>query len=892
MGKARPVLDAALAYLQAGRSVVPIAPGCKVPSVLRPTTGAPVRLRWKRYQETPATTAAVRRWFRGKDPVGIGIIAGPVSGTTLEGGTPAALEFLDFDNLDTYTCFVEFAESRGHGPLLGGLPCEETPRDGRHLGYLCAQWAGNTKLAQRRTGVDAKGRAIITTLIETRGAGGQCVVAPTPPGIHPDAPARGYVTLRGSWENIPVITSEAREALWECARALNEYVAEEVFRVAPPAAGMPAGSHPGDDFNRRVTPERVLELLTRRNWVVTHRRNGTAYLRRPGKAGDGWSATLGHVAPNVLYVFSSNAVPFEMERAYDPFGIYARLEHCGDFQAAAKALAAEGYGAHTGGTRRETSEATVCSSIVDRNGQATGGAPAADIPVIRLGADMTAAVDGLQEALLVLPRGPHLYQRARQLCVIARGVTPPRWLRRPPETPVIAPVMPPFLRELAGRAASWERYDKRQRAWGVTMPPVWVVDTLLARPAWPFPPLEGVVCAPTLRPDGSLLTTPGYDPETGLYLDLSGASYPALRGRPTLDDARTAVGRLQQVFVDFPFAASHHFSTVLAAVLSLVARHAVQGNVPLYAVRSTTRGSGKGLLVDTVSVIATGRPAPRWAHTRNEDEERKRLLTIAMAGDALIHIDNVTHPLGSAPLDLALTAPTVADRLLGRQQRCEAPMQAVFFASGNNMVFRGDMARRVVPVDLDPQVERPEERETFTHAPLLPWVLQERPTLVVAALTILRAYFVAGRPSQGVKPLGSFEEWSTIVRQALIWAGEVDPCDGRMDIEAESDQDYEALHTLLEAWYACYGTRNRTLKQVVADIRRHTQAGSASGEWDELRDALGSLDANDTGQGLNTRVIGEALRAWRGRLIGGKRFMRVGTDRKGVAEWRIEGLPG
>lgn len=30
--------------------------------------------------------------------------------------------------------------------------------------------------------------------------------------------------------------------------------------------------------------------------------------------------------------------------AYDPFGVYARLEHGGDFKATAKALAAHGYG--------------------------------------------------------------------------------------------------------------------------------------------------------------------------------------------------------------------------------------------------------------------------------------------------------------------------------------------------------------------------------------------------------------------------------------------------------------------------------------------------------------------------------------------------------------------
>ena len=250
------------------------------------------------------------------------------------------------------------------------------------------------------------------------------------------------------------------------------------------------------------------------------------------------------------------------------------------------------------------------------------------------------------------------------------------------------------------------------------------------------------------------------------------------------------------------------------------------------------------------------------------------------------------HALGSGPLDLALTAPTFADRILGKQISREAPMQVVFFASGNNMVFQGDMARRVVPIDLYPQMEHPEERDNFTHSPLLPWVLRERPSLVVAALTILRAYFVAACPRQGISALGSFEEWSTLVRQALIWAGEADPCESRKDLEAESDADHEALSTILAAWYACYGTQAKTLRQVAQDIQRHGETAWLAHAWEELRDALGSLDPHDPGKGFNARLVGEALRGWKGRLIGDKRFVRAGMDRNKSVQWQIEVVSG
>jgi putative DNA primase/helicase len=381
---------------------------------------------------------------------------------------------------------------------------------------------------------------------------------------------------------------------------------------------------------------------------------------------------------------------------------------------------------------------------------------------------------------------------------------------------------------------------------------------------------------------------PGYDAATGLYLDTGGVNYPEVCSRPTLDDARSAIGLLQEAFCDFPWAHEQHdFSATLAALLSLVARYAIQGNVPLFAVRSTTRASGKGLLVDTISIIATGRHAPRWAQTLDEDEEHKRLVTVGLAGDLTIHIDNVAHPLGTGPLDLAITAETISGRILGTQKEIEVPMHVVFFASGNNMVFKGDMARRVVPIDLDPRMERPEERDNFTHPLLLSWVLEKRPRLLAAALTILRAYVEAGRPAQRVKPLGSFEQWSMLVRQALLWAGELDPCAGHQNIEAESDENFEKLSSLLETWHVCYQTTAKTLASVIYDASSKAVEIGPRNEWNDLRDALGAFDAKYDGKRPLGKPVSYALRAWKGRVIAGKRLVSAGKEHH-AAQWQIE----
>src|SRR5262249_8853941 len=191
------------------------------------------------------------------------------------------------------------------------------------------------------------------------------------------------------------------------------------------------------------------------------------------------------------------------------------------------------------------------------------------------------------------------------------------------------------------------------------------------------------------------------------------------------------------------------------------------------------------------------------------------------------------------------------------------PMNAVFFASGNNLTYKSDTARRVLPIKLAPLMEKPEERTGFQHMPLLAWVRQERPRLVVAALTAVKAYFTAGCPPHGGTQFGSLEEWSDLVRQALIWAGQADPCEGRKNIEAESDAGYEALATLLQAWQACYETRAYTLKHAVQDIAtRAVETPSAvtpANEWNELSDALSAFDSRYDGKRLDGRPGGDRL---------------------------------
>jgi len=210
----------ALAFRAAGRPVLPIAPGCKKPSTVHATTGEIKTLAWKRYQAQRPTEGQIRSWFGVDAMMGLGMACGPVSGVQID-DVPYALEVLDVDETESLDQLVEAAHWQGRGELLARLLHQRTPGGAGHFAYLCQEWAGNTILAKRPGG---PGEPKAVTLIETRGAGGQVVVAPTPPGIHPEHPERGYELVRGSWETLPIITPEERQALLALARSFNTYV--------------------------------------------------------------------------------------------------------------------------------------------------------------------------------------------------------------------------------------------------------------------------------------------------------------------------------------------------------------------------------------------------------------------------------------------------------------------------------------------------------------------------------------------------------------------------------------------------------------------------------------------------------------------------------------------
>ncbi len=417
-------------------------------------------------------------------------------------------------------------------------------------------------------------------------------------------------------------------------------------------------------------------------------------------------------------------------------------------------------------------------------------------------------------------------------------------------------------------------------------PPICMSREILARGYWSgVRPLVGVIEAPTLRPDGSLLDRPGYDAATGLMLFADPRLHVVVPDEPTRGDAIAAAQCLLDLIGEFPMDGTAR-SAWLAALLTVVARSAIDGCVPLVLIDANLPGIGKTLAAQVIGVLAFGRDLAALTWPGKADEQRKLMFSIALSGMRVALLDNqdANTPLSGAALDAALTTGISVDRALGTNTMPSAKFDTVLIATGNNIAIGGDLARRVLPCRLHSDDENPEQRDGFRIRNLKAYVREHRGALLGHALTILRAYFVAGRPTQQIPIFSSFEAWSDLVRGAIVWLGLPDPGAGRESMRDRSDRDDSILGALHEVWAAhcrLHGVPEMRLSQVIAEVRVEPS------RYPELRHVLEHLDDQ-----LRARALGDQFKRFADRPHLGRKLVTSGKT-AGVARWGVvEVAPG
>jgi hypothetical protein len=340
------LLNEALRLAASGLSLIPVNLATKRPRLEK----------WKHFRQTPATPSELGRWFaNAPDGVGLAIITGSVKDFDIDLKVLPLDERADFVEKLNRT-FEEF----GADSIANKCPIYQTKNGGLAMLWRSQTDLRNVKLASI-AGVDTDGKTEPKALIETRGHGGYCVAPPS----------EGYRMHRGNLCELPELTQDEENLILNAARSLNEYVKI----VEPPKTHTATASKgaatlkndgltPWQDYDARGADE-VPSLLRAAGWQSL--KSDETYWQRPNKQGGGnsatWGTRRGDTGTPLFYVFSSNAHPFESERAYSPSAVYTLLNCGADFSEAARQLRAKGYGAPP---ERKTPKAATEGALQER----------------------------------------------------------------------------------------------------------------------------------------------------------------------------------------------------------------------------------------------------------------------------------------------------------------------------------------------------------------------------------------------------------------------------------------------------------------------------------------------------------------------------------------------
>ena len=118
--------------------------------------------------------------------------------------------------------------------------------------------------------------------------------------------------------------------------------------------------------------------------------------------------------------------------------------------------------------------------------------------------------------------------------------------------PYIEAMSESAVRGYLARACNFTRMNGKGQV--ATAPPLDVVRDIMNLGNWKIPPVAGIIQSPALRPDGSIISEPGYDRVTGLYyLRSDGLEVPVIPDRPSQGDIDKAISLITEVFCDIPF---------------------------------------------------------------------------------------------------------------------------------------------------------------------------------------------------------------------------------------------------------------------------------------------------------------------------------------------------
>lgn len=362
--------------------------------------------------------------------------------------------------------------------------------------------------------------------------------------------------------------------------------------------------------------------------------------------------------------------------------------------------------------------------------------------------------------------------------------------------------------------------------------------------------LRHIATHPVCVGDDFTPARPGWNAEHGVFQVCS------LQPEPL--DLASSRAVLEDLICDFPFASPADRANYIGLLLTVILRPAIAEPVPMHLIGSPVERTGKTKLAEIVLGCGLlGHPTPAMQLGVREEEREKRITAALLAGDAVIHLDNLHEFVDSPALASLLTSSVYRGRELGHTRLLALPNGVTIVGTGNNVHATGEISKRVVPIMLQPATEAPETRQDYRHPLLRSYVESQRPRVLGALLGILGAWRAAGRPL-GTVGFGGFERWSSVIGGIMACAGYPDWCSNLSAWRGTTDDFGTELRAFVEHWEAEYGSENWIAVSALYDL------ASKHGLFDrKLNRSTERGNRTAFGQSVISAAAGRVVGRWR-----------------------------
>ena len=324
------------------------------------------------------------------------------------------------------------------------------------------------------------------------------------------------------------------------------------------------------------------------------------------------------------------------------------------------------------------------------------------------------------------------------------------------------------LLPLVERAVVFQASSNQDKISNISVPPK-ILDHILDNPKT-IPSISAIVTHPLVTGRGRIISETGIDHETGLLL-CGNHDYGLLTPYSKVDSIK-AIARIKSKFLKgFEFSSELDKAAALSLLFTAIERKLMPA-APGGFISASQPSTGKTTFVRVMHAILTGRDSPVMClPEKNEAEVQKMLLTILLNCPELIFFDNLGEglTLKSPVLASAMTSPVFEGRILGASRDASAPTNVMMIVTGNNIKLANDEVYRWIKVNLKTSNLTPHKRKLQYDG--LNYGLSIRDEVIRDCLGIIAGYL---NQTEHIEYGSRFPEWDKLVRQPLMWVGELD----------------------------------------------------------------------------------------------------------------------